>query len=138
MLFVHNLNDVIQLLEMASHKEKKNLAKENNFLLMELPYYNCKDLKNAHPQYNALLDTNLASRKSIHSFNSLYDLGLFQNDSVDKTIDPDANLMTTSKIRSSYYSPHSFSVKFENTTNRDVVSDFSVLHTNIRGLIKNI
>ena len=76
---------------------------------MELPYYNCKDLKNAHPQYNALLDTNLASRKSIHSFNSLYDLGLFQNDSLDKAIDPDANLMTTSKIRSSYYSPHSFS-----------------------------
>ena len=48
MLFVHNLNDVIQLLEMASHKEKKNLAKENKLLLMELPYYNCKDLKNAH------------------------------------------------------------------------------------------
>ena len=49
---------------MASHKEMKNLAKENKFLLMELPYYNCKDLKNAHPQFNALLDTNLASRKS--------------------------------------------------------------------------
>ena len=93
---------------MASHKEKKNLAKENKLLLMELPYYNCKDLKNAHAQNNALLDTNLASRKSINLFNSLYDLGLFQNDSVDKTIDPDANLMTTSKIRSSYYSPHSF------------------------------
>ena len=56
---------------------------------MELPYYNCKDLKNAHPQYKALLDTNLASRKLNNSFNSLYDLGLFQNDSVDKTIDPD-------------------------------------------------
>ena len=53
----------------------------------------------AHPQYNALLDTNLTSRKSIHSFNSLYDLGLFQNDSVNKTIYPDGNLMTTSKIR---------------------------------------
>ena len=104
---------MIQLwLEMASHKEKKNLAKENKLLLMELPYYNCKDLKNAHPQYNALLDTNLASRKSIHSFNSLYDLGLFQNDSVDKRIEPDANLMTTSNICSSYYWPHSFSVKF--------------------------
>ena len=74
---------------------------------MELPYYNWKDLKNAHPQYNALLDTNLASRKS-------------------------------SKIRLSYYSPHSFSVKFENTRNRDVVSDFSILHTNIRSLRKNI
>lgn len=123
---------------MASHKEMKNLAKENKFLLMELPNYNCKDLKNAHPQYNALLETNLASRKSIYSFNSLYDLGLFQNDSVDKTIDPDANLMTTSKIRSKYYSPHSFSVKFKNTRNRDVVSDFSILHTNIRSLRKNI
>ena len=105
---------------------------------MELPYYNCKDLKNAHLQYNALLDTTLASRKSIHSFNSLYDLGLFQNDSVDKTIDPDANLMTTSNIRSSYYLPYSFSVKFENTRNTDVVSDFSILHTNIWGLRKNI
>ena len=66
MLCVHNLNDVIQLLEMASHKEMKSLAKENKLLLMELPYYNCKDLKNAHPQDNALLDTNLASRKSIY------------------------------------------------------------------------
>ena len=46
--------------------------------------------------------------------------------------------MTTSKIRSSYYSPHSFSVKFENTTNRDVVSDFSIPYTNIRSLRKNI
>ena len=58
---------------------------------MELPSSNCKDLKNGHLQYNALLDTSLASRKSIHSFNSLYDLGLFQNESVDKM---------TSKIRS--------------------------------------
>ena len=41
------------LLEMASHKEKKNLAKENKLLLMKLPYYNCKDLKNAHLQYNS-------------------------------------------------------------------------------------
>ena len=41
----------------------------------------------------------------------MYDLGLFQNDSVDKTIDPDANLIITSKIRSSYYSPRSFSLK---------------------------
>ena len=37
-LFVHNLNDVIQLVEMASHKETKNLAKETKLLLMELPY----------------------------------------------------------------------------------------------------
>ena len=81
---------MIQLLEMASHKEKKNLAKENKVrLLMELPYYNCKDLKSAYPQYNALLDTNLASRKSIYSFNSLYDLGLFQKIPQIKTIDPD-------------------------------------------------
>ena len=43
----------------------------------------------------------------------MYDLGLFQNDSVDKTIDPDANLMTTSKIRSSYYSPHTVSIKMD-------------------------
>ena len=106
--------------------------------MIELPYYNCKDLKNAHPQYSALLDTNLASRKSIHSLNSLYDLGLFQNDSVDKMVDPDANLMTTSNIRSSYYTPYSFSVEFENTRNRDVLSNFSILHPNIRGLRKNV
>ena len=29
-------------------------------------------------------------------------------------------------------------MKFENTTNRDVISDFSILHTNIRSLRKNI
>ena len=63
---------------------------------------------------------------------------IFSEDSADKN---DwswwyANLMTTSKIRSSYYSPHSFSMKFENTSNRDVVSDFSIFHTNIRSLKK--
>ena len=48
-------------------------------------------------------------------------LVFLQNDSVDKTTDLDANLMTTSKIRLNYYSPHGFSMKCENTTNRDVL-----------------
>ena len=102
---------------MALHKERKNLAKKTNCC-----WWNCH-----------IITVKVWKKKSIHSFNSLYDLGLFQNDSVGKTIYPDA-----SKIRSSYYSHLSCFLKFENTTNRDVVSNFSVIHTNIRSLRKNI
>ena len=72
-----------------------------------ISYYNCKVLTSAHPQFNSLIDDNRPSRKLLDSLSSLYDLSVFQLNSLDKHIDPDINL-TSNKIRSKYYSPHSF------------------------------
>ena len=92
---------------MSSRKAKKQCAIEIKTLLAQLPYYSCKDLTCAHPQFNSLIDDNRPSRKSLESFSSLYDLSVFQLNSLDKDIDPDINF-TSNKIRSKYYSPHSF------------------------------
>jgi len=72
-----------------------------------ITYYNCKVLTSAHPQFNSLIDDNRPCRKSLDSLNSLYDLSAFQLNSLDKDIDPDINFISN-KIRSKYYSPHSF------------------------------
>lgn len=113
------------LLLMATRKEFKLRSKENELLLMQLPYYNCKDLVTAHTQFNNLIDANLASRKSLDSFASLYDLGVFQLNSANKSINPDVNLITN-LVLSNYYSPHSFSEHFL-PENRNLVYLFYTL-----------
>ena len=40
---------------MTSHKTKKQCVIENKTLLAQLPYYNCKVLTSAHPQFNSLI-----------------------------------------------------------------------------------
>ena len=74
---------------MTSHKTKKQCAIENKTLLAQLPYYNCKVLTSSHPQFNSL--NNRPSRKLLDSLSSLYDLSVFQLNSLDKHIDPDIN-----------------------------------------------
>ena len=108
-------------------------AIENKTLLAQLPYYNCKVLTSAHPQFNSLIDDNRPSRKLLDSLSSLYDLSVFQLNSLDKHIDPDINL-TSNKIRSKYYSPHSFA---QFVDSKQLQSKISFLHTNIRSLKKN-
>ena len=107
--------------------------KENKSLLKHLPYYDCKILRFVHPQINSLMNTDLVSRKSLDSLNSLYDLNLFQLNSMDRLVDPEVNLASNS-IRSKYYTPHSFS---QHVTKKQFVSNLSFLHTNIRSLKKN-
>ena len=118
---------------MASRKELQHRIKENKSLLKHLPYYDCKILRSVHPQFNSLMNTDLASRKSLDSINSLYDLNLFQLNSMDRLVDPEVNL-TSNCIRSKYYTPHSFS---QHVTNKQFASNLSFLHTNIRSLKKN-
>ena len=118
---------------MTSQKTKKQCAIENKTLLAQLPYYNCKVLTSAHPQFNSLIDDNRPSRKLLDSLSSLYDLSVFQLNSLDKHIDPDINL-TSNKIRSKYYSPHSFAQFIDS---KQLQSKISFLHTNIRSLKKN-
>ena len=79
------------------------------------------------------MKTDLASRKSLDSLNSLYDLNLFQLNSMDRLVDPEVNL-TSNCIRSKYYTPHSFS---QHVINKQFASNLSFLHTNIRSLKKN-
>lgn len=71
---------------MATRTELKLPSKENKLLHMKLPYYNCKDLVTTHPQFKNLIDTNWG--KSLDSFTTIYDLGLFQINSADKSVDP--------------------------------------------------
>ena len=123
---------------MASRKELQHRIKENKSLLehlpyYDLPYYDCKILRSVHPQFNSLMNTDLASRKSLDLLNSLYDLNLFQLNSMDRLVDPEVNL-TANCIRSKYYTPHSFS---QHVTNKQFASNLSFLHTNIRSLKKN-
>ena len=118
---------------MTSHKTKKQCAIENKTLLAQLPYYNGKVLTSAHPQFNSLIDDNRPSRKLLDSLSSLYDLSVFQLNSLDKHIDPDINL-ASNKIRSKYYSPHSFAQFIDS---KQLQSKISFLHTNIRSLKKN-
>ena len=116
---------------MSSRKAKKQ--SEIKALLAQLPYYSCKDLTSAHPQFNSLIDDNRPSRKSLDSFSSLYDLSVFQLNSLDRDIDPDINF-TSNRIRSKYYSPHSFAQFIDS---KQLQSKISFLHTNIRSLKKN-
>ena len=106
---------------MSSRKAKKQSAIEIKALLAQLPYYSCKDLTSAQ------------SRKSLDSFSSLYDLSVFQLNSLDRDIDPDINF-TSNRIRSKYYSPHSFAQFIDS---KQLQSKISFLHTNIRSLKKN-
>ena len=77
---------------------------------------------------------NRPSRKSLDSLSSLYDLSVFQLNSLDKDIDPDRNFHSN-KIRSKYYFPHSFAQFIES---KQLQSEISFLHTNIRSLKKNL
>ena len=119
---------------MSSRRAKKQCAIENKTLLAHLPYYYCKVLNSAHSLFNNLIDDNRPSRKSLDSLSSLYDLSVFQLNSLDKDIDPDRNFHSN-KIRSKYYSPHSFAQFIES---KQLQSKISFLHTNIRSLKKNL
>lgn len=118
---------------MSSREAKKQSAIEIKTLLEQLLYYSCKDLTSAHPQFNSLIDDNRPSRKRLDSFSSLYDLSVFQLNSLDRDIDPDINF-TSNRIRSKYYSPHSFAQFIDS---KQLQSKISFLHTNIRSLKKN-
>ena len=69
----------------------------------------------------------------LDSFSSLYDLSVFQLNSLNKDIDLDINF-TSNKISSKYFSPHSFAQLIDS---KQLESKMSLLHTNIRSLKTN-
>ena len=105
-------------------------------LFRELPYYGFNFLS-YHGQFNNLLLDNLPTRRNLEKLTSIYDLDLFSLNT-DSDINPDLNLAKP-KLRSLYYSPHSFNKLKSNLFEpgrRD--GNFSLLHNNIRSLKHNL
>ena len=72
------------------HDTKKQCEIENKTVLAQV-------LTSAHPQFNSLIHDNRPSRKLLDSLSGLYDLSVFQLDSLD--IDPDINLTSTKYVQ---------------------------------------
>lgn len=103
--------------------------------LSELPYANV-DIIRAHGQFNNILNSNLPTKKYLDKLHSIYDLDLFRLNT-ESTLNPDRNL-SMQQIRCKYFSPHSFSMFKESLLESESQCPFSMLHTNVRSLRKNI
>lgn len=97
-------------------------------LFKELPYHGL-NIVTSHSQFNNLLrDSQLQTKRHLDKLHSLYDLDIFSLNTKQSTdINPD--LQCFDKLRSNYYSPHSFSA-----FKKSVKKSFSILHCNIRSL----
>ena len=88
-----------------------------------------------HSQVNNILtDQCLPTKKSLSKLHSLYDFDLFnlntrQNDNIT---------MYSNVIRTNYYSPNSFKKMLDKNSLFNLKDSFSLLHTNIRSLRKNL
>ena len=89
-------------------KSSNNTAR---LLLKELPYFGI-NLIPIHGQFNNIIPSSLPTNKYLEKLTSLHDLDLFSLNT-DSNINPDFNLPNL-KIRSQYYSPHSFHVMKNN------------------------
>ena len=56
-----------------------------------ISYYNCSDIISVHQRFNNLLDDNLSSKNTLETMRSIYDLSIFNINSVFAKIDPDQN-----------------------------------------------
>ena len=87
------------------------------------------------PNYN-IIPSSLPTKKYLEKLTSLHDLDLFSLNT-DSNINPDFNLPNL-KIRSQYYSPHSFHVMKNNLNDaRTGIPKFSLFHNNVRSLKRN-
>ena len=103
--------------------------------LSELPYANVEIIR-AHGQFNNILNSDLPTKKYLDKLHSIYDLDLFRLNT-ESTLNPDRNL-SMQQIRCKYFSPYSFSMFKESLLESDSQCPFSMLHTNVRSLRKNI
>ena len=117
---------------MASCKKKNNLKES----LTHLPYYNCKHIPSVHGRFNNLLGDNLHSKKTLETLHSLYDYDIFNMNSFNTNIDPDFNFLEP-RLRSRYFSPHSFAETIKSKINQNHRNFISILHSNIRSLKRN-
>ena len=107
-------------------KESQNYTKS---LLKVLPYYGVNIIL-SHGQFNNLLNVDsLPSKKYLHKLHSSHDLDVFSmNTAINSDINPDSHL-TNHKIRTNYYSPHSFNNLKQSMLISEIESSFSILYT---------
>ena len=105
------------------------LNSQSRSLFHDLPYYR-QNIISAYGQFNDCLSSHLPSKKYLETLCSIYDLDLFSlNTGVAHN--PDFNLYNH-RIRSRYFSPHSFN-KFKSKFPRYAGNScFSSLHNNVR------
>lgn len=114
---------------------EKRVCCTKNSILSELPYANV-DIIRAHGQFNNMLNSDLPTKKYLDKLHSIYDLDLFCLNTEPK-LNPDRNL-SMQQIRCKYFSPYSFSTFKKSLTESENQSPFSILHTNVRSLRRNI
>ena len=114
---------------------EKRVCCTKNSILSELPYANV-DIIRAHGQFNNMLNSDLPTKKYLDKLHSIYDLDLFCLNTEPK-LNPDINL-SMQQIRCKYFSPYSFSTFKKSLTESENQSPFSILHTNVRSLRRNI
>ena len=113
---------------MSQNRIESTLRK---LLFKELPYYGVIIIS-SHGQFNNLMESEFSSKFSLSNLPSSCDMNLFTlNTAQSNIINPNENL-DFNLIRTSYYSPHSFSQvkrKIDKTN-----CTFSVIHNNLRSL----
>ena len=113
-------------------KNSNNIAR---LLPKELPYFGI-NLIPIHGQLNNIIPSSLPTKKYLEKLTSFHDLDLFSLNT-DSNINPDFNLPYF-KIRSQYYSPHSFHVMKNNLNDTSSgIPKFSLFHNNVRSLKRN-
>jgi len=111
------------------------MVNENKTYLKILPYYG-HNIVSVHGQFNNILITDqcLPTKKSLNRLHSLYDFDLFNlNTRQNENITDYSNVLSAN-----YYSPNSFKKMLDRNSLVNLKDSFSLLHTNIRSLRKNL
>ena len=99
-------------------RRNKNEERASKLLLKELPYFNftgCLEL--CHGQLNSSISDTVQPRGNLDKLTSLYDLGIFNlNTVLDVNLSTDCNL-PNQRIQSRYFSPHSWDRMIANGAN---------------------
>ena len=92
-------------------RRNKNEERAGKLLLKELPYFNFRGcLAQCHGQFNSSISDTVQTRRNLDKLTSLYDLGIFNlNTVLDVNLSTDCNL-PNQRIQSRYFSPHSFNM----------------------------
>ena len=118
---------------MRKQNQTKVKHKANKLLLCELSYFGY-DIASAHGQFNNLLPSPLHTKSYLDKLRSFHDIDLF---SLNTHPDDHENQLNTS-IRYEYYTPHSFNEFKKDFDKNQSEHGFSVFHTNIRSIRRNI
>ena len=103
--------------------------------LRELPYFSYRgDVASFRGRFNNSLFGAKKSKRNLENLPSLYELDLF---SLNANTDLDNN-NSFSRIRSKYYSPHSFEKMKNSLTKTDIEHSFSAFHNNMRSIRSNL